>query len=229
MIVLADRSGAGEWNGDEGGAAAQATVDNGAACGDVVRRRVSARDDRSRRSRAACGSNARVRIGARSAGVGRARACARSPPTDRRAMSRCRWSATRPARRSCCWEHATVGGIALTSLLAEPERQRAQLDGLRPRGRQAPTRSRPRRSPRSTRCRVERDARSPVSSVPTSAWASGRERVALPVRLGAAGIERVMLPELSAGERVALGARAGTVARVWRVGQVSRRIGENRN
>src|SRR4030095_7250730 len=71
VIVLADRSGTGEWNGDEG---ARLLKRLSTMAPRAVMLCARAGEDRSRLSRAACGSNAGVRIGFRSAGVGRARA-----------------------------------------------------------------------------------------------------------------------------------------------------------
>jgi malate/lactate dehydrogenase len=142
----------------------------------------------------------------------RARArCARSPPTDRRADVALSLVGNPPGQTVLLWEHATVGGIALTSLLAEPERN-ASLDGIAaawPPGPYALASCGGRRDRRDVGS--ERDARSPVSSVPTTSMGERTRTVALPVRLGAAGIERVMLPELSAEERGGAGERVALI------------------
>ena len=109
-----------------------------------------------------------------------------------------------PGQTVLLWEHATVGGIALTSLLAEPERQRLarRIAAAWPPGPYALASA----AAAAIDAMSGRTRRTLTCFVGPDVSMGERTRtVALPVRLGAAGIERVMLPELSAGERVALG------------------------
>ena len=109
-----------------------------------------------------------------------------------------------PEQTVLLWEHATVGGLALTSLLAEPERQRLarRIAAAWPPGPYALASA----AAAAIDAMSGRTRRTLTCFVgPDISMGERTRTVALPSRLGAAGIERVMLPELSAGERVALG------------------------
>ena len=101
------------------------------------------------------------------------------------------------------WEHATIGGVAVTSVLAEPERRRlaARIAASWPPGPYAlacaavaSIEAVSGRSRRTLTCFVG----------PDTSLGTRNRTAALPVRLGAAGIVDVVMPELSARERVAL-------------------------
>jgi malate dehydrogenase len=202
VIVLADRSGAGEWNGDEGArllkrlstmAPRAVMLCAGASAREMIDRAV--RELRVDRTRVFGSASEALASGARALCA----LAANGSPRDV-ALS---LVGSPPSQTVLLWEHATVGGIALTSLLAEPERQRlarriaaswppgpyalasaavAAIDAMSGRTRRTLT------------CFVG----------PDTSMGERTRTVALPVRLGAAGIERVMVPELSAKERAAL-------------------------
>ena len=104
------------------------------------------------------------------------------------------------------WQDATFAGLALTRLVDEPSRRRlsARVEALWPPGPFAlaaaavtVVEAMAGRSRRITSCFVAPDSSAPGSSVHT-------RTAALPVRLGPGGIVDVIVPTLSAGERVAL-------------------------
>ena len=108
-----------------------------------------------------------------------------------------------PAQTVLLWEHATVGGIALTSLLAEPDRRRLadRIAKSWPPGPYALATA----AVAAIEAIAGRSRRAITCYVGPDLTMGARTRTAaLPVRLGAGGIERVMLPELSARERVEL-------------------------
>jgi malate dehydrogenase len=108
-----------------------------------------------------------------------------------------------PEQTVLLWEHATIGGIALTSLLAEPDRRRlaSRITASWPPGPYALATA----AVAAIEAMADRSRRSLTCFVGPDVTMGARTRTAaLPVRLSAAGIERVMLPELSARERAAL-------------------------
>jgi malate dehydrogenase len=108
-----------------------------------------------------------------------------------------------PDRLVIPWEDATVGGYAAVRVLDEPARRRiaSRVPALWPPGPLALAAAMTRvalalagRSLRSTVCFV----------APDDSQGKRTRAVALPVRLGPRGLERVVLPELNAHDRVAL-------------------------
>ena len=136
IVVLADRAGGGEWQGEDGLTAAEAADADRVGRGHRVRRRGTARAGRARRPRAALRARAAVRLGAGSARRRRARARRAGASTGRRATWRCRCSACRRDHTVIPWADATIGGFALTRLLDEPSRRRlaARVAALWPPG-----------------------------------------------------------------------------------------------
>ena len=110
-----------------------------------------------------------------------------------------------PARTVIAWADATLGGFALTRLLEEPVRRRlaARVAALWPPGPYALAAAAAKviesmgKSRALASCFVAPDAASPEAGTHTRTGA-------MPVRLGPAGIVEVVLPSLSAVERVAL-------------------------
>ncbi len=202
VIVIADRVGAGEWGGEEGaqlarrlarmapravllcaGAAQQEVVDRAVRELHLDRRRIfgSAPEALCSGARALCAL------------------AANGSPQDV-ALS---VLGNPPAQTVFLWEHATIGGIALTSILAEPVRRRlaARIAASWPPGPYAlacaavaAIDAMAGRSRHTVTCFVGPDTSSGTRT----------RTAALPVRLSADGIADVMLPELSARERVEL-------------------------
>lgn len=101
------------------------------------------------------------------------------------------------------WEEAAVGGYAATRVLDEPARRRivARLPALWPPGPLALAAA----AARVARAISGRSRRSAICFVAPDDSAGRRVRAAaLPVRLGPCGLDRVILPELNAHDRVAL-------------------------
>ena len=108
-----------------------------------------------------------------------------------------------PARIVIPWEEATIGGFAATRILDEPTRRRiaAKLPALWPPGPYALAAAAGKaieailgRSRRLSSCFV----------APDRAAGTNARTTALPVRLGPSGIVEVVVPELNAHDRVAL-------------------------
>jgi malate dehydrogenase len=202
VIVLADRVGAGEWRGDEGaqllkrlarmapnavllcaGASSRETIDRAVRELRVDRKRVfgSAPEALASGARALC-----------------ALAADASP------QDVALWVVGSPPDRTVwLWERATIGGVALTSLLTEPDRRRlaARIAASWPPGAYALACA----AAAAIDAMAGRTRRAITGFVgPDTSLGSKTQTSALPVRLGAAGIERVMLPELSVAERAAL-------------------------
>jgi malate dehydrogenase len=202
VIVIADRAGAGEWVGEEGaqfvgriaqmapravllcaGAAQLEVVDRAVRELHVDRRRLfgSAPEALSSGARALCA------LAANGSPQDTAVSIVGNPPD----------------RMVIAWEHATIGGMALTSVFVEPVRRRlaARIAASWPPGPYAlacaaatAIDAMAGRTRRTVTCFVGPDTSSGTRSRTT----------ALPVRLGAMGIADVVLPELSGAERVAL-------------------------
>jgi len=108
-----------------------------------------------------------------------------------------------PADSVVIWEHATIGGVALTSRLDEPTRRRvaARIAASWPPGPYALAAA----AVRAIEAIVGRTRSTVTCFVGPDATAGTRTKtVALPVRLGAGGVVDVVMPELSVAERVAL-------------------------
>ena len=108
-----------------------------------------------------------------------------------------------PERMVISWEDATLGGFALTRLIDEPARRRiaARVAALWPPGPLALAAA----ATKVVECVLGRSRRATSCFVAPDDGAGSRLRTAaLPVRLGPAGVEAVILPPLSAAERVAL-------------------------
>jgi len=203
VIVLADRRGAGEWTGDEGAqllkrlatmAPRAVLLCAGASAREMIDRAV--RELRVARTRVFGSAPEALASGARALSA----LAANGSPRDV-ALS---LVGNPPGQTVLLWEHATVGGIALTSLLAEPERQRLarRIAASWPPGPYALASA----AAAAIDAMSGRTRRTVTCFVgPDISMGERTRTVALPVRLGAAGIERVMLPEMSAKERVALG------------------------
>ena len=203
VIVLADRRGAGEWTGDEGAqllkrlatmAPRAVLLCAGASAREMIDRAV--RELRVARARVFGSAPEALASGARALSA----LAANGSPRDV-ALS---LVGNPPGQTVLLWEHATVGGIALTSLLAEPERQRLarRIAASWPPGPYALASA----AAAAIDAMSGRTRRTVTCFVgPDISMGERTRTVALPVRLGAAGIERVMLPEMSAKERVALG------------------------
>lgn len=202
VIVIADRVGAGEWRGDEGAqflrrlaqmAPRAVLLCAGADARDMIDRAV--RELRVSRTRA---------IGtAPEAFASAARAlCALATNGSPKEVA-LSVVGNPPEQTVVLWEHATLGGIALSSLLAEPDRRRLALRiaASWPPGPYALATA----AVAAVRAIAGRSRRSLTCFVGPDTTMGARTRTAaLPVRLGSAGIERIVLPELSAAERVAL-------------------------
>ncbi len=202
VIVLADRIGLGEWRGDEGA---------------QLLRRLAQMAPRAVLLCAGADAREMIDRAVRELRVGHARIIGTAPEAfASAARALCALAANSspkevalsvvgnpPGQTVLLWEHATIAGIALTSLVAEPERRRlaGRIASSWPPGPYALATAAVAaidaiagRSRRSITCFVG----------PDTTMGARTKTAALPVRLGAAGIERVMLPELSAAERVAL-------------------------
>ncbi|MGE5245560.1 MAG: lactate/malate family dehydrogenase [Betaproteobacteria bacterium] len=202
LVVIADRAdGAGEWRGDEALALLRrvapapdaAVVCAGAGQRDLIERAV--RDLRLKRGRVV-GSAPEALAAAVRALV--ALETDRSPDDVALALA-----GVPPDLVVICWEDASVAGYAAGRVLDEPTRRRiiSRLPALWPPGPFALASAAARvalgiagRSRRSTVCFVAPDD------------SSGRRvrTAALPVRLRAGGLDRVVLPELNVHDRVAL-------------------------
>ena len=203
IIVLADRRDGGEWIGDEGAqllkrlatmAPRAVLLCAGASAREMIDRAV--RELRVARTRVFGSAPEALASGARALSA----LAANGSPRDV-ALS---LVGNPPGQTVLLWEHATVGGIALTSLLAEPERQRLarRIAASWPPGPYALASA----AAAAIDAMSGRTRRTVTCFVgPDISMGERTRTVALPVRLGAAGIERVMLPEMSAKERVALG------------------------
>ena len=202
VILLADRSGAGEWIGDEGAqllkrlatlAPRAVLLCAGASAREMIDRAV--RELRVERTRVFGSAPEALASGARALSA----LAANGSPRDV-ALS---LVGNPPGQTVLLWEHATVGGIALTSLLAEPERQRLarRIAAVWPPGPYALASA----AAAAIDAMSGRTRRTLTCFVgPDLSMGERTRTVALPVRLGAAGIERVMLPELGPRERLAL-------------------------
>jgi malate/lactate dehydrogenase len=108
-----------------------------------------------------------------------------------------------PAHTVIAWGDATIGGFALTRVVDEPARRRlaARIDALWPTGPYALAAAAvavvEAMSGRSRRLRS-------VFIAPDLSSGMNTRTGAMPVRLGATGIEDLVLPSLSAVEQVAL-------------------------
>lgn len=202
VIVLADRIGAGEWSGEEGAQLARrlarmapraVLLCAGAAQREVVDRAV--REQPLDRRRILGSAPEALCSGARALCA----LAANASPRDV-ALS---VLGNPPEQTVFLWEHATIGGIALTSILAEPVRRRlaARIAASWPPG------------PYALACAAVaaigamagRTRRTITCFVGPDTSSGTRTRTAaLPVRLHADGIADVMLPELSVRERVEL-------------------------
>lgn len=202
VIVIADRASGGEWAGPDGlmlvrrlGQIAPRVpiVCAGAAARDLIERGV--RDERIDRARL-FGSAPAALVAATRAIV--ALAADASPADVALAVL-----GVPPAQIVIAWQDATIGGFAATRLLDEPARRRldARLPHLWPLGPYALAAAAAQTvevmltgSPRLLCCFV----------APDDGGGMRTRAAALPVRVGASGLERVVLPPLSVYERVQL-------------------------
>jgi len=202
VIILADRMGGGEWQGEEGLQLVK-RLSLGAARAVIVCAGVLQRDLVGRGVRELHVGRARLFGSAPEALAGGARAlvalAVNGSPRDV-ALS---VLGVPPAHTVIPWEDATFAGFALTRLVDEPARQRlsARVDALWPPGPHAlasaatlVVESMAGRSRRIVSCFVAPDTSSGTQT----------RTAALPVRLGPAGIVDVVLPSLSVVEKVAL-------------------------
>ncbi|HEY7291338.1 MAG TPA: hypothetical protein VH583_15990 [Vicinamibacterales bacterium] len=202
VVIVADRFRGGEWRGDEGL---------------VLMRRLS---QFAASALVVCGGPdgaALVDISTRELKVDRARVIGSAPEAlgaaVRAMVALATDSAARdvaltivglpPASGIVAWEDATLGGFRLTRVIDEPSRRRIDraVPALWPPGPLALAAAAVKvvaaiggRSRQLASCFV----------APEPGARAQRRTVALPVRLGPAGIAEVVVPELSAGERVAL-------------------------
>jgi malate dehydrogenase len=202
VIVLADRAGAGEWQGEEAlrlverltrSAPRAVILCAGASHREVVD--VAARELHAPRSRV-FGSAPEALAGGIRALVALA---ANASPRDVSLSV----LGVPPSHTVIPWEDATLAGCALTRLLDEPARRRiaARISALWPPG--------PYALAMAATMVIEaisgKSRRTPSCFVAPDLSAGRRTRAAaLPVRLGPAGIADVMVPQLSVVEKVAL-------------------------
>ncbi len=202
VLVIADRAGGVEWQGDDGVAllrrlggmaAASIVVCAGAAQRDLVERGV--RELRLPRARI-LGSAPQAIVSGAKALV----ALELDASPDDVGLS---IVGVPPAQLVVTWEAATLAGFTLTRMLTEPSRRRlsARIAALWPPGPYALAAAAARiietisgRSRRLASCFVGPDDSSGIRV----------RAAALPVRLGTEGIAEVVLPVLSVAERVAL-------------------------
>jgi len=202
VIVIADRAGAGEWVGDEGAqlvariartAPRAVLLCAGAAHRDVVDRAIGELHVDRRRlfgsaPEALCsGARALCALAANGSPQDAALSIVGNPPDQLVVL----------------WEHATIGGAALTSVLAEPVRRRlaARIAASWPPAPYALASA----AVAAIEVMAGRSRRTITCFVGADTSIGTRTRTAaLPVRLDAMGIADVVLPELSAAERVAL-------------------------
>jgi len=202
VIILADRMGGGEWQGEEGLQLVK-RLSLGAARAVIVCAGVLQRDLVGRGVRELHVGRARLFGSAPEALAGGARAlvalAVNGSPRDV-ALS---VLGVPPAHTVIPWEDATLAGFALTRLVDEPARRRlsARVDALWPPGPHAlasaatlVVEAMAGRSRRIVSCFVAPDTSSGTQT----------RTAALPVRLGPAGIVDVVLPSLSVVEKVAL-------------------------
>lgn len=202
VIVIADRSGGGEWQGEDGlmllkrvaqlgtdaiivcaGAAQRQLVDRGAAELRLMRTRLFGS------APGALAAAARAMIALETNG---------SPNDVALTMI-----GVPPAHIVIAWEEAAIGGFSATRVLDEPTRRRiaGKLPALWPPGPYALAAA----AVQVIESIVGRSRRLSSCFVAPDASAGTRVRTAaLPVRLGRSGIVEVTLPELSAHDRVLL-------------------------
>jgi malate dehydrogenase len=202
VIVIADRMGAGEWGGEEGAQLAgrlarmaprAVLLCAGAAQREVVDRAV--REQHLDRRRIFGSAPEALCSGARALC-----ALAANGSPQEVALS---VLGNPPEQTVFLWEHATIGGIALTSILAEPVRRRlaARIAASWPPGSYALACA----AVAAIGAMAGRTRRMVTCFVGPDTSSGTRTRTAaLPVRLHADGIADVMLPELSVRERVEL-------------------------
>ena len=202
VVVIADRSGGDEWQGDDGlgllrrlGGIARASI---VICAGAAQRELVERGVRELRL-----PRAKMFGSAPQAIVAGARALVAlefDASPDDVALS---IVGVPPGQLVVAWDDATLAGFRLTRMLTEPARGRlsARIAALWPPGRYALAAAAARviqtiggRSRRMASCFV-----GPDDSIGTRVRAA-----ALPVRLGTEGIADVVLPALSVAERVAL-------------------------
>ena len=202
VIVLADRVKGGEWQGDEGAQFARRLSQMapravllwaGAASRDAIDRAVRELHQDRRRlpgsapEALASGARALCALAAGGSPKDVALSLVGSPPQ----------------RTVFLWEHATIGGVAIPSLIAEPERRRlaGRIAASWPPGPYALASA----AVAAIEAMAGRSRRTIACFVgPDVAMGARTRTAALPVRLGAEGIERIMLPALSPRERVEL-------------------------
>jgi malate dehydrogenase len=202
VIVIADRVAAGEWRGEEGAQFLRRLAQM-APRAVLLCAGVDARDMIDRAVRELRVSRTRTIGTAPEAFASAARAlCALATNGSPKEVA-LSVVGNPPEQTVVLWEHATLAGIALTSLLAEPDRRRlaGRIAASWPPGPYALATA----AVAAVETIAGRSRRSLTCFVGPDTTMGARTRTAaLPVRLDAAGIERFVLPELSAAERVAL-------------------------
>ena len=202
IVVLADRIGAGEWQGEEGllllKRLAQTARGSVILCAGPSQRELVERGVRELRfARSQLFGSAPESL----AGAARALVALAVNGSPREiALS---VLGVPPAHTVIPWGDATVGGFALTRLVDEPIRRRlsARINALWPTGPYSLAAA----ATAVVECMVGRSRRMVSAFVaPDMSMGISTRAGAMPVRLGPAGIVDVVLPSLSAVEQVAL-------------------------
>ena len=202
IIAIADRAGRGEWKGDEAMALVKSLLQHSPAavviCAGGSQRELVERacaDLKTPRTRM-FGSAPDAMTAAARAMVGL--------ETNRSANDvGLAVLGVPPGQMVIPWAEATIGGFSAIRLMTEPQRRRvaARLPALWPPGPYALAAA----AVKAIDAMVAGSRRVATCFVAPDLTAGTRSRTAaLPVRLGRAGIEEVLLPELSVLERVAL-------------------------
>jgi len=202
VVVIADRVGKGEWQGEDGlmllkrvtqMAANAVIVCAGASQRELVDRGVG--DLHVKRTR--------IFGSAPEALAGAARAIVALETNGSPSDVALTLLGVPPSHIVIPWEDATIGGFSATRMLDQPARRRiaAKLPALWPPGPYALATA----AVKAIEAVLGRSRRLSICFVAPDGSAGARARTAaLPVRLGPSGVVAVLLPELSAHDRVAL-------------------------
>ena len=202
VIVLADRAGAAEWQGDEAMQLIQRLIRSAPAavlvCAGASQREaidLAARELRVPRTRVFGSAPEALAAGVRALVALAANASPRDVALSVLGVP--------PAQTVIPWEDATIGGYALTRVIDEPARRRlaARVGALWPPGPYALATA----ATMVIEAIAGRSRRTASCFVAPDLSAGRRTRTAaMPVRLGPAGIVEVLAPSLSVVEQVAL-------------------------
>ncbi len=202
VLVIADRFGGGEWQGEDGLLLLKQSLNIGAGaillCAGASQRELIERGVRELDAR-----RERLFGSAPEALAGAVRAIAALETNGSPRDVALAVLGVPPSQVVIPWEDATIGGFAMTALLDEPSRRRihARVAALWPPGPYALASA----AAAVIEALVGRSRRLVTCFVAPDDSAGRRTRTAaLPVRLGPAGIVGVVLPSLSVRERVAL-------------------------